>query len=127
MREFVAVKSSLDLLIEVGSKRLPVESVFKREALMFRRIACPHLGQVVSAFERMGDLAQPISNQLCAHVDYLKQNSVVFDNVSSANGSDLSVMMTDISFRSLTNVEGFSRCEGSSERHLSCYSESSRD
>jgi hypothetical protein len=95
MREFVGVKSPLDLLIEVGSKRLPVESIFKREALMFRRIACPHLGQVVSAFERLGDLAQPISNQLCAHVNYLKQNRVIFDDVSSADGSDLGVMMTE--------------------------------
>jgi hypothetical protein len=80
MREFVGVKSPLDPLIEVGSKRLPVESVFKREALMFRHIACPQLGQLVPAFQKLTSIAGPMADQFCAHIDYLKQRGVIFDD-----------------------------------------------
>ena len=105
MREFVGVKSPLDLAIEVASKRLPVENVFKREALMFGRIACPQLGQVVSVFEKFGSIAQPISDQFCAHVDYLKQQGVIFDDVSSADGPELDFLMSDEEFRGLANLD----------------------
>lgn len=105
MREFVGVKSPLDLMIEVGSKRLPVESVFKREALMFSRIAVPQLGQMVSAFQKLGPIAQPISDQFCAHVEYLKEQNVIFDDVSSAVGPEFGVLMSNNAFRSLTKVE----------------------
>ena len=102
MREFVGVRSPLELVIEVGSKRLPVESVFKREALMFHRIACPHLGQVVSAFEKIGNVAQPISNQMRAQIDYLKEQQVIFDDVSSAVGEKLDFLSSNTEFQSLT-------------------------
>src|SRR5437588_10579487 len=105
MREFVGVKSPFDLMIEVGSKKLPIESVFKRESLMFQRIACPDLGQVLSAFQRIGNLAQPLSDQLCAHVDYLKAEGVIFDDVSSATGSKVGFLMSDMNFRNLNLVQ----------------------
>jgi hypothetical protein len=105
MREFVGVRSPLDLMIEVGSRRLPVDSVFKREALMFSRIAIPQLGKIVSAFEKIGTIAQPISNQFCAHVEYLKEHSVIFDDVSSAVGPEVGVLMSHDAFRGLAAVE----------------------
>jgi hypothetical protein len=105
MREFVGVRSPLDWMIEVGSKRLSVGSLFKREALMFSRIVCPQLGQVVSAFERIGSLAQPLSDQVVAHVEYLKEHGVILDDVSSASGAEFGLLMSDIDFRTLTRIE----------------------
>jgi len=94
MREFVGVKSPLDLLIEVISTRLPVENVFKREAMMFGRIACPQLDKMVVAFEALGSSAHPLSAQLhpigtgfFSHIDYLRKHNIVFDDVSSADGA----------------------------------------
>ena len=106
MREFVVVRSPLELVIEVGSKAIPVERVFKREALMFQRIACPHLRQVVSAFEKIGNVGRPLSNQLCAHIDYLRQQRVIFEDVSSADGAELDVLSSDTEFQNLTSIEG---------------------
>src|SRR6266851_9306916 len=105
MREFIGVKSPLDLLIEVGSKRLPVESVFKREALMFRRVACPQLGQVVSAFEKLKGIAGPVPDDFCAHIDYLKRRGLIFDDVSSADGPELDLLRSNDEFRGLTSLE----------------------
>lgn len=105
MREFVGVKSPLDLMIEVASKRLPVESVFKREALMFRRIACPQLGNLVSGFEKLRGIAGPMADHFCAHIDYLKQRGVIFDDVASADGPELDVLKSDEEFRGLINTE----------------------
>ena len=105
MREFVGVRSPLELVIEVGSQRIPVERVFKREALMFQRIACPYLGQVVAAFDTIGNIAQPISNQLCAHINYLREQRVIFEDVSSADGAELDVLRFDTEFQNLTTIE----------------------
>jgi len=106
MREFVGVKSPLDWMMEIGSKRLPVENLFKREALMFDRIVCPQLGSVVSAFEKIRKLAEPLSDQLVAHIEYLKEQGVILDDISSASGPEFGRLMSDMDFRKLTNIEG---------------------
>ncbi|HEY3102213.1 MAG TPA: hypothetical protein VGJ69_01395 [Pyrinomonadaceae bacterium] len=112
MREFVGVKSPLDLLIEVISTRLPVENVFKREAMMFGRIACPQLDKMVAAFEALGSSAHPLSAQLhsiatgfFSHVDYLRKHNIVFDDVSSADGPAVDFLKSDSEFASLMTVE----------------------
>jgi len=57
------------------------------------------------AFEKLGAIAQPISGQFCSHFNYLKQQGVIFDDVSSAEGSELGVLMSNRGFRSLSTVE----------------------
>jgi len=105
MGEFIGVRSPLDWMIEVGAKRLPVESLFKREALMFSRIACPQLGQVVSAFGKLSDVAPELSDEICAHVDFLRERGVIFDDVSLAEGEDLSRLMKNVQFQAVSLSE----------------------
>lgn len=59
----------------------------------------------MSAFETLGNVAEPISSQLIAHVDYLKQQQVIFDDVSSANGAELDILTADTEFQSLIPIE----------------------
>lgn len=112
MREFVGVKSPLDLLIEVISTRLPVENVFKREAMMFGRIACPQLDKMVAAFEKLESSGHPLSSPLhgistrfCSHVEHLKKHNILFDDVSSADGPALDFLESDSEFSRLMNIE----------------------
>src|SRR2546423_8827008 len=112
MREFVGVKSPLDLLIEVISTRLPVENVFKREAMMFGRIACPQLDKMVAAFEALVSSAHPLSAQLnpigtefFSHIDYLRKHNIISDDVLSADGAAVDFLKSDSEFASLMTVE----------------------
>jgi hypothetical protein len=106
------VKSPLNLLIEVISTRLPVENVFKREAIMFGRIACPQLDKMVAAFEALGNSVHLLSPQLhsiatgfFSHIDYLRKHHIIFDEVPSADTAAVDFLNSDSEFASLMTVE----------------------
>jgi hypothetical protein len=101
MREFVGIKPPLDLLLEVFSKGLPVNSVFKRETLMFRRVGCiPQFGTLSSLLLGLGNLGSTIPSELARHLDYLSGQGLLFDVPPSAQGPQLDVLASDKEFQS---------------------------
>lgn len=102
MREFVGIKSSLDLIIEVASGKVPVENVLKSEALMFSRIGFPQVEQSLSMLEGLG---HPLTITLANHLNYLLEQNVLFSLPPSAEGSQLELLDLDPDFRNLRTVE----------------------
>lgn len=132
VREFVGVKSPLDLIFEVDAGTFPVDSVFKREALMFNRIGCPQAENFIKVFNslphlfptlltstRARDLASRF-NHLTKHPNYLLGERILFETPLSAEGQQLNLLEADSDFQRLKSlgqpieqllIEGFRKAD----------------
>lgn len=99
MREFVGVKSPLDLILEKQLRGATIGSLFKREALMFDRISCPHFKDMSSSLASLG------IDELAAHIDYIEERGLLYPAIPDAEGPQLGLLETDNEFQLLKGVE----------------------
>lgn len=102
MREFVGVKSPLDLILEKQLRGATIGSLFKREALMFDRISCPHFKDMSSSFAPLG---MELLDDLVAHIDYIEERGLLYPPIPDAEGPQLGLLETDGEFQLLKGVE----------------------
>ncbi len=107
MREFVGIKSPLDLLLEVTSARLQIPNVFKREALIFKKIGClPHLDQFLPLLRTIGELnVSSLPDELADHLAYLSEQGILFDAPYSATGPETNLLESDPEYQNLVSIE----------------------
>lgn len=102
MREFVGVKSPLDLILEMQSRGATIESLFKREALMFDRISCPFFENINSSLAPLG---LPPLDGLAAHIEYLNEKGLLLTEIPTADGPQLGLLESDSEFQLLRSAE----------------------
>jgi hypothetical protein len=102
MREFVGVKSPLDLILEMQLRGAIIDSLFKREALMFDRISCPHFKDMRSSVAPLG--MEPL-DELAAHIDYIEKQGLLYPPIPDAEGPQLGLLETDSEFQLLKGAE----------------------
>jgi hypothetical protein len=102
VREFVAIKSPIDLAIEMQAGGIPADCLLKREALMFSRISSPFVEKFQSSMSYLG-LAS--LNDLTEHLNYLQERSLLFMLPPSAEGAQLNLLESDAEFQTLRSVE----------------------
>lgn len=102
MREFVGVKSPLDLILEMQLRGATIDSLFKHEALMFDRISCPLFKDISSSFAPLG--VEPL-DELATHIDYIEEQGLLYPAIPNAEGAQLGLLETDSEFQTLKVVE----------------------
>lgn len=102
MRDFIGIKSPLDLVFEMQVRGMPVDSLFKREALMFSRISCPFAEKIQESLSYLG--ITPL-NELAAHLNYLQEHGLLFTPPPLTEGVQLNLLESDEEFQALRSIE----------------------
>jgi hypothetical protein len=102
MREFVGIKSALDLILEMKSKDATIESLFKREALMFDRIICPFAENFNATLAQLG--VSPLDD-LAAQIAYLNEQGLILADIPMTDVSQLGLLESDSEFQRLRSAE----------------------
>lgn len=84
------------------SRGAAISSLFKREALMFDRISCPHFKDMRSSFAPFG---MELLDELATHVDYIEEQGLLYPSIAAAEGPKLGLLETDSEFQFLQTVE----------------------
>lgn len=102
MREFVGIKSPLDLVFEMQMGGNPIDGLLKREALMFSRISCPFIEKIQSGLGYFGIMP---FDDLARHLNYLQERGLLFTPPLAAEGAQLNLLESDDEFNALRSVE----------------------
>jgi hypothetical protein len=84
------------------SKDATIESLFKREALMFDRIICPFAEKFSVILVQLGGL---LLNDFAAHIDYLYEKGVLLTDIPMTDASQLNLLESDSEFQVLKSAE----------------------
>jgi hypothetical protein len=104
VREFVGIKSPLDLILELKARDVHVPDLLKREALMFSRIGCPKIEELLALSVPCG-FEHPSITELIGHFNYLDEQGVLYHFPPSVEGPQLTLLEEDNDYQVLKRME----------------------